>query len=803
MYIKTGIYTGNGTSGTTTNAIAGIGFQPRFVMVRRYNSSELPIARSESMSANNSKPMTSSSAIQTTTGIISLDSDGFTLKGQDTTTNQNGSTYFYLAVGGEGTDFAYGSYTGNASDNRDITIGGSFSSTPDLVFVMGENADRAVWKSSDMVGDLSGAFNQTLTTNTIQAFGAGTFQVGTNAQTNSNTVLYHYVAFKNQSSFFKVFTYTGNGSDNRNITGLGFLPTCSYVQASGVSGVIRNSAAHSGDSSTNFDNTSGNAANKIQDHISDGIQVGTDASVNTNTTVYYAFAFTDAAIPASGTGSPNLSQLTVAGSATEATPNIASGADTLPKLTASATSGVGMISSGTPTLPKIVSAGSAISGPYATGSPSLTKMSMVGSASYAISSNPREFDADTQTFEWIHPIAESIYNQIFASSPTILEWVHPQASSPKYRSITILTLPQYGIFIHDWKYPNKRIRDITHLASNIDRNYSRMDVGNTSLTLPKLAQDDHAVHQGNILVIQTRDQPAWVGPIFTLSDTLGQGTVEVHALDMGSMLARRVTDPKEHYTTAVGSGFIIRSLINKMNAKGATGITIGQIDPGPTIYDLEIGGQSLLDALGEIHDRTDWEWWIENEVTSHSIKSRFYWGRRQGLDLSRTAHLWYGHHFSEGTLTHDLSEGKQVSIVIGGFGSKMWTRPFSSASSIASPKVSMQSILNQLAPELNVRSNNQLPAALRDERQRKDVLTENPTEIQRGAQRDAIRRMYAETTINFTVTNFDRNSLRVGNFVTIHAPLGHHGELDGAVRLVEVQPDDELEDTLCTAEVRL
>lgn len=503
----------------------------------------------------------------------------------------------------------------------------------------------------------------------------------------------------------------------------------------------------------------------------------------------------------SASGTPSLPQLSAAGDALYVTPITASGDDSLSQLTAQVTGYKDFGATGAPTLPPIVATGDSVSGLIAaTGTPTLQQLLAFGQST---PSDPLVIDDTPAIFEWILPTATAVYPHTFTAPVQTWEWVLPQASYPIYKRISILHLPSYGVFIHSPWFPYKRIRDITHLVSNIDRNYSRMDVGNLSFTIPKLPADDHSIHQGNIAVVQTEDQPVWAGPIYILEDSLGTGTTQVRAYDMASLLARRMTDIGEHYTTAIGSGAVIRSMINKMNARGATGIIIGQIDPGPVLYDLELGGQSVLDGLNQIHDRTDWEWWIENEATPHKLVSRFFYGRRQGVDLSRTIHLWYGHHFKEGTLTHDLSEGKQVSIVVGGGFKKIWNRNYALASSITGPKISNQSLLNQLTPELNVRTNNQLPAALRDERQRVDVMTENSSELIRSSERDAIRKLYAETTLQVVLNNFDRAPLLVGNYISIHAPLGHHGELDGPVRLVEVQPDDELGETICTMEVRL
>lgn len=290
MYVKIGSYIGNGSAGG--QAITGLGYRPRVVLVKRDNATNVTVVRTETMPANNGKSITGPNAI-TTIGIIkSLDADGFTLPDNNSQVNQAAITYQYLAIGAEdGINFAYGTYAGNSTDFTDITVGFQ----PDLVIVISEAANRGAWRSSDFAGDNSLNFTQSLASNKIQAFGATTFQVGTDASVNATGTNYHWIALKNLTGIFKVFTYTGNGLDNQDHTGFGFQPTWALVERSDVSnaGIVRSAAVHSGDNSITIDASVANAANKIQSFISDGINVGTDVSVNNNASVYYGFAFLD------------------------------------------------------------------------------------------------------------------------------------------------------------------------------------------------------------------------------------------------------------------------------------------------------------------------------------------------------------------------------------------------------------------------------------------------------------------------------------------------------------------------------
>lgn len=108
--IATGTYTGDGT---TSQAITGVGFQPKFVFITRRFTSAGAISIKDAvlttdvivddhadgmaLDLQGSLDLTGF----TTNAIISLDSDGFTVddNGADQDPNQNGTTYNYLAIG--------------------------------------------------------------------------------------------------------------------------------------------------------------------------------------------------------------------------------------------------------------------------------------------------------------------------------------------------------------------------------------------------------------------------------------------------------------------------------------------------------------------------------------------------------------------------------------------------------------------------------------------------------------------------------------------------------------------------------
>ena len=92
--------------------------------------------------------------------------------------------------------------------------------------------------------------------------------------------------------YFNTVLYTGNGSDNRSITGAGFDPDWVWIKTrnEGYSHVLgdsvrgNNKFLHSNTTATEDTNTGA-----IQDFITDGFQVGTYGGVNQNTKTYVAW----------------------------------------------------------------------------------------------------------------------------------------------------------------------------------------------------------------------------------------------------------------------------------------------------------------------------------------------------------------------------------------------------------------------------------------------------------------------------------------------------------------------------------
>jgi hypothetical protein len=293
MNVKAGTYTGNGADNRN---ISGVGFQPDFVLVKGGSSSAF--FSSASSPADKSKGAVSASTMNANQ-IQAFQSDGFQL-GSDSAVNTTSTVYYYIAIKCDSADSKIGSYTGSGSDNNNVT-GVGF--TPTFVMVWSDSNNQPWWRTSLMGsgGDSSCRFDSDLRTDNIQALQSDGFQLGTSSEVNGSGRTCYYLAVKDASAVFGVFTYTGNGSDNRSISGIGFQPDFVLVQntdTNGTPSVIR-FTDETGDNSFEVAAV-GEATNKIQAFETDGFQVGNNNSANQNTIKYHGFALKNAA-PAAAT----------------------------------------------------------------------------------------------------------------------------------------------------------------------------------------------------------------------------------------------------------------------------------------------------------------------------------------------------------------------------------------------------------------------------------------------------------------------------------------------------------------------
>jgi hypothetical protein len=117
MRLATGSYVGSGVDG---RQVTGVGFEPDVVIIKAAMN-QATVVRTSTMSGDSAKILGSSGGLSS--GCVeSLDEGGFTV-GANSSVNAWGSAYYWVAMKA-GIDLAVGSYVGDGSDNRLITIPG-------------------------------------------------------------------------------------------------------------------------------------------------------------------------------------------------------------------------------------------------------------------------------------------------------------------------------------------------------------------------------------------------------------------------------------------------------------------------------------------------------------------------------------------------------------------------------------------------------------------------------------------------------------------------------------------------------
>lgn len=288
-----GGYTGDGTDDRSISIAGLTSSSDALIMIANdngdYGAIRFP-AQTGDVSSEWGNPAAEASDI-----IQSLTTDAFTV-GTDGAANNNGSEYTYGIIDNTSASayVEFGSYTGNATDNRTITLS-TMTGTPDLVMIKAASAGYMVFHT-DAMGDSTDTaaymYNNANAANRIQAVGPGSFEVSNNAYVNDDGVTIYYAAFVHTPGAFITGSYTGDGTDDRAITGLGFQPDFLIVKGNAATYPVIHTD-HIGDNtdSSYYLRAAGATTNAIQSLDSDGFTVGTDVSVNTTSTTYYYIAW--------------------------------------------------------------------------------------------------------------------------------------------------------------------------------------------------------------------------------------------------------------------------------------------------------------------------------------------------------------------------------------------------------------------------------------------------------------------------------------------------------------------------------
>lgn len=287
---RVGYYVGTGSSKT----ISGLGFQPSFVMIKASTADGSSVFKTTAM-ATNATAYFSADADNTATSI-SFTADGFTI---GTLADVNTANVLYRWIAFSGSDctstgyFCVGTYSGNGSTSRTISTGFQ----PDMVMVKRSTAVAANFRTASMASNRTDFFTSTAANTTgtyIASFATTSFTIGTNNNTNGGT--FYYIAFRSGGGNFAQGTYSGDGTDGRNITGVGFQPDMVIVRnGTGILATSRRAVMsgdkHFGDLASYVTEDTADVVNMVQGMQSNGFQVGGGANTNQSGATIYWFAF--------------------------------------------------------------------------------------------------------------------------------------------------------------------------------------------------------------------------------------------------------------------------------------------------------------------------------------------------------------------------------------------------------------------------------------------------------------------------------------------------------------------------------
>jgi len=300
--MQTGYYIGTGAAG---NTISGVGFKPDFLIIRSTSVANVGMFKTSAMPEANSALFTG--AVDSTANFITLNNDGFTVNLTNTVNSPN-NHYIWTAFSGSdcsstGT-FCVGTYTGNGVADRDITTGFQ----PGIVINKRATASSAHFRTASMPANQTDYFTSTdndTAGGLIKSFASTSFKVGT--LDNTNGIIYNYVSFSTGSSAAAEGTYTGDGTDNRNITGLGISPELLFVKNDNSATAINKRAVlstnqHLGDLASFPSDPLTDLSNYIQQLQTNGFQVGSSGGVNETGMTMYWFGFSGVPPQPAGNG---------------------------------------------------------------------------------------------------------------------------------------------------------------------------------------------------------------------------------------------------------------------------------------------------------------------------------------------------------------------------------------------------------------------------------------------------------------------------------------------------------------------
>lgn len=191
-------------------------------------------------------------------------------------------------------------YTGNSS-TQTITNGIDLSGQGGLVWIKGRSGSTAHALYDTVRGatfDLATntASGQTIQTTGLTAFNSTGFDIDALSKINNNAAIYGAWTFREQSRFFDIVTYTGNGANRTIAHNLGSVPGCIIVKRTDTIAnwqVYHRSLANTQYTVLNRTDAAATGTTRWNSTTPTNtvFSLGTDATVNANGGTYVAYLF--------------------------------------------------------------------------------------------------------------------------------------------------------------------------------------------------------------------------------------------------------------------------------------------------------------------------------------------------------------------------------------------------------------------------------------------------------------------------------------------------------------------------------
>ena len=316
-------YNGNGTAG---HYIGGTGFKPDFVWIKaRDNDSSQAIFDSvRGVGKELAADSTAAEDVSVAAYLQTFENDGFTL-GTDSVVNySDGRKYvaWNWDMGSSNASNTSGTITSTVRANPTYgqsivswtgsgatgSVGHGLNSAPELVIIKNRDDSGFKWPVH-LHNVIGGTGNHRGALNETGAFGSVSYDhtssivnLPGHTDTNKSSTAMIMYCFHSVTGYSKIGSYTGNGSANHAITGLGFKPAFLLIKRTNsahdwvVVDDVRNYQGNQTPSSL-LANTSAAETNQNGDDVtsldSDGFKVGVNARVNGNNDTFIYMAFAD------------------------------------------------------------------------------------------------------------------------------------------------------------------------------------------------------------------------------------------------------------------------------------------------------------------------------------------------------------------------------------------------------------------------------------------------------------------------------------------------------------------------------